>query len=379
MRVIDRYLLWQFTQVFLICFISLAGLYTVIDAFGRLDDFGGEGKSLGESVVAAGKYYGLQSINFFNQTSGILAMIAAMFTVTWIQRHNEMTALLAAGLPRWRILSPVLIAAILVAIMATGIREWVIPTMRYELSLDSEDLEGDKGIDLKPRYDNVSDILLGGDKAVLKTSTILRPSFVMPPRFIPIYGKQLTADTAQYLEASGERPAGYLLTGVSQPLSVDSKPMLKTSDDMGVVVSRTDAAWLEPNSVFVASGVSFEILASGSQWRDLASTPELIHELASPSTELGPDVRVAVHSRLLQPFLDITLLMLGLPLVVSRGGGNPFVALGLGVLVVTCFFLVTLGGQALGSGGWITPALAAWLPLLAFVPIATAQSESLRQ
>ncbi len=379
MRVIDRYLLWQFLQVFLICFISLAGLYTVIDAFGRLDDFGGGGKTLTESALAACQYYGLQSINFFNQTSGILAMIAAMFTVTWIQRHNEMTALLAAGIPRWRILSPVLIAAIAVAFIATGIREWVIPTMRYELTLDSQDLEGERGIDLKPRYDNVSDILLGGEKAVLKTSTILHPSFVMPPRFIPLYGKQLTAEKAQYLEPSGERPAGYLLTGVSQPERVDTKPMLVTAGQVPVVVSRANAAWLEPNSVFVASGVSFEILASGSQWRDLASTPELIHELASPSTELGPDVRVAVHSRLLQPFLDVTLLMLGLPLVVSRGGGNPFVAMGLGVLVVSCFFLISLGGQALGSGGWITPALAAWLPLIAFVPIAAAQSEALRQ
>ena len=32
-----------------------------------------------------------------------------------------------------------------------------------------------------------------------------------------------------------------------------------------------------------------------------------------------PDVRVTVHSRVVQPILDVTLLFLGLPLVVARG------------------------------------------------------------
>lgn len=379
MRIIDRYLLWQFIQVFLICFVSLAGLYTVIDAFGRLDDFGGDGKTFLEAAATAGKYYSLQSVSFFNQTSGILAMIAAMFTVTWIQKHNEMTALLAAGLPRWRVLAPVLVAAVVVTIMAAGIREWVIPTMRYELSLDSQDLNGERGVDLKPRYDNVSDILLGGDKAILSSSKITNPNFVMPPKFLAAYGKQISAEEAQYLEASGDRPSGYLLRNVSQPKGIDTRPMLTTADGIPMVVTRSTDDWLEPGSAFVVSGVSFELLASGSKWRDLASTTELIHELASPSTELGPDVRVAVHSRLLKPFLDITLLMLGLPLVVSRGGGNPFAAMGFGVLVVAGFFAVTISGQTLGASGWIEPARAAWLPLLVFVPIAVAQSDSLRQ
>jgi lipopolysaccharide export system permease protein len=105
----------------------------------------------------------------------------------------------------------------------------------------------------------------------------------------------------------------------------------------------------------------------------------LIHELRSPSTDLGADVRVAIHSRFLQPFLDTTLLFLGLPLVVSRGNRNPFIAVGLGMGVVTAFMLVALGCQSLGASGWLQPTLAAWLPLMAFAPLAVAMSDSLRQ
>lgn len=378
MRKIDFYLLRQFLQVFVICFISLAGLYTVIDAFGRLDDFSQEGSSLGDAAMAAGRYYALQSLSFFNKTSGILTLIAAMFTVTWIQRHNEMTALLAAGVPRLKVLMPVLVASVSIALGAAGLREFVLPSIRHEMSLDSKDLGGERGVELKPRYDNVTDILLGGETANLSKRTIDNVNFTLPPRLAGAYGKQILAKTATYLEADGDRPGGYLLSGVTRPAQIDTQPML--ADDKGViVVTHRDAPWIEAGQAFVVSGVSFDLLAQGSKWRDLASTSELVRELANPSTDLGPDVRVAVHSRIVQPFLDVTLLLIGLPLVVSRGSGNPFVAIGLCVAVVTAFFVLTLGGQALGGGGWLKPAFGAWLPLVAFVPVAAYQFESLKQ
>ncbi|MGL4513981.1 MAG: LptF/LptG family permease [Lacipirellulaceae bacterium] len=379
MRIIDRYLLWQYVQVFLICFVSLAGLYTVIDAFSKLDDFVGDGRPVQDALAEAGRYYALQSITFFNRTSGVLAMIAAMFTVTWAQRHNEMTALMAAGLPRLRVLRPVLIASLAVAAGAAVLRETVLPGMRHELSLDSKDLRAEHGVEFPLRFDNVSDVSLGGASAMIKTRTIVRPAFGLPPAFARLWGKSIIGQGARYLAPEGDRPAGYLLYGVTQPEGIDEREMLRLASGQPVAVTRRDAAWLEPGQVFVASGVSFELLASGTQWRDLASTQELVRELASPSTDLGPDVRVAIHSRMVQPVLDLTLLMLGLPLVVSRGARSPLLALGLSVVIVTGFFVVTLGGQALGATGWLKPSLAAWLPVIVFVPVAAALGQALRE
>jgi lipopolysaccharide export system permease protein len=121
------------------------------------------------------------------------------------------------------------------------------------------------------------------------------------------------------------------------------------------------------------------LLSADANWRQYASTKELVAELKSPSVDLGNDVRVAVHSRLLQPFLDTTLLMLGLPLVVARSNRNPFIAIGAAVGVVALYFAVSLGCQSLGNSGWLRPALAAWLPLLVFAPVATFLAGSLRR
>src|SRR5687767_12649615 len=104
--IIDRYLLRQYFQVLAICFLSLIGLYVVVDAFGHLDHFVDYADERGNLLGIMASYYGYRSIAFFDKLSGVLALVALMFTVTWIQRHQEMTALMAAGIPRMRVLRP---------------------------------------------------------------------------------------------------------------------------------------------------------------------------------------------------------------------------------------------------------------------------------
>jgi lipopolysaccharide export system permease protein len=84
---------------------------------------------------------------------------------------------------------------------------------------------------------------------------------------------------------------------------------------------------------------------------------------------------VAIHTRIVQPALDITLLFLGLPLVVSRSSRNVFMAIGLCLGVVTIFVVVVIGIEQLGTIELIPPALAAWLPLLIFIPAAVGMAE----
>lgn len=376
LRIIDRYLLWQFIQIFLICLMSLNGLYVVIDAFGRLDHFLEHANKHGNLLGVMVEYYGYRGLSFYNRTSGILALAAAMFTVTWIQRHNEMTALLAAGVSRMRVLRPVLAAAVVIAGIAAIGREAVLPPLRHKLRVDTRNLSGELQLDLHSRYDNVTDILLAGEKAVVKGQQIVHPSFVLPPPLAQ-HGKQLAAETAQYFPASGQRPSGYLMSGVRTPAGLSQGPSLRLADGSIAVATPQDVPWLQPNEVFVVSQVSFEMLASGAEWRDFASLRELSRELGNPSTELGPDVRVAVHARVLQPVLDITLLMLGLPLVVNSGARNPFVAIGYCMAAVTGFLILSLGCQSMGSTGLLNPALAAWTPLLVFGPIAVWLSDPL--
>jgi len=367
--IIDRYLLRQFTQTFLICFLSLTGLYIVFDAFTNLEDFLNYAEEAGGLGRLMASYYACRAFFFFDLTAGTITLITAMFTMTWIQRHNELTALMAAGVSRARVALPVIAAAVAVAVLATVNRECVVPRFRNELSRSPGDLVGRTAQRLEPHSDARTDVYIRGESTIAREQRIKRPSFLLPPG-LDAYGSVIDAENAFYRPPGRGRPGGYLLKNVAQPKGLDQRPSLYL-DGEPVLITPCDAPdWLKPDECFLVSGVSFDLLTEGTGY---ASTAQMIAGLHNPSLNFGADVRVDIHARIVQPFLDVTLLFLGLPLVLSRESRNVFVAIGLCVLVVSVFVGTTLAAQYLGRACLISPpALAAWAPLFLFVPLATA-------
>ncbi len=373
MQIIDRYLLRQFVQTFVICFVSLTGLYIVIDAFTNLDDFIKCAESTDQSLgFLMGGYYAYRSLFFFDRTSGMLALIAGMFTITWIQRHNELTAIMSAGIPRIRVIKPIVAAAVTITIIAMANRELVIPCFRDQLSRSTTDLVGGNAQKFDPRRDNQTDVLIRGQSSFAAEQRISKPSFRLPSELDSL-GRQLVAEEAFFKPAQGDRPCGYLLVDVKQPKNIASLPSLSLpSTGQRVIITPLDEpGWLEPNECFLMSNVTFDQLSNSDNWKQYASTFQLISSLRNPSLGYSAAMSVAIHSRMLQPFLDMTLLFLGMPLVLSKGNRNVFVAIGLCIGVVSFFVLVTLALQLLGSSYLLlSPALAAWAPLMLFVPAA---------
>lgn len=376
-KIIDRYMLSQFVHVFVICFISLTGLYVVLDAFSHLDDFMRYAEKQGNLLSVLGGYYFFKSIGFFERLSGVISLIAAMFTVTWIQRHNELTALMAAGISRARVVKPVIMACITLAVLTALGRETVIPRLRPQMSRDARDLLGDQAQQFRPRPDNQTNILLRGNRTYANEMRIETASFLLPVDYAN-WGSQLSAENAYYKPATGEHPSGYLLTNVKEPAGIAEKPSL-VDVDRKVIITPIDAPWLKPDECFVVSDVTFEQLTAGTQWRQFSSIGQMVAGLRNPSLDYGADVRVAIHVRVVQPLLDVTLLFLGLPLVLARESRNMFLSIGMCVAVVSVYSLTVLSCQYLGTAYMLSPALSAWLPLMVYVPIAVAMYERVKQ
>jgi lipopolysaccharide export system permease protein len=369
MTIIDRYLLRQFTKTFLICFLSLLGLYVVFDGFTNLESFLRIADKQGGLLKVVGHYYAYHAILFFDRTVGFVNLIAAMFTVTWIQRHNELVALMAAGISRVRVAIPVIGAVVVVIVLAALNRELLVPRYRDELSRKPSDLAGDVTKQFSETSDEESDIRLRGESAVAIRQEIVKPSFRLPAS-LDVYGRDISARTATYKEPQGNRPTGYLFTGVDRPKEIARQPSLLLNGRPVVITPRDAPDWLQPDQCFVVSGVSFEQLTNGQAWRDFSSTAQLIRGLHNPSLYFGGNIRVTVHSRIVQPLLDLTLLFLGLPLVMTRESRNVFIAMGLSAGVTLAFMVFVLALARLGSIYAISPALAVWVPLMIFVPVA---------
>ena len=189
----------------------------------------------------------------------------------------------------------------------------------------------------------------------------------------------MTAANAYYQEPENGRPGGYLLDEVTEPAGIATKPSLRDHNRDVIITPRDAVGWLKPGQCFVVSDVTFEQLRGGQQWRQFSSISEMVAGLKNPSLDFGADVRVAVHVRVVQPMLDVTLLFLGLPLVLSRESRNMFLSIGMCVGLVSIYSLTVLSCQYLGTVYMLSPALSAWLPLMVYVPIAVAMFERARR
>lgn len=374
---IDRYITRAQLGSFLIVFVSLAGLTFVVDAFTNIEDFITHGRKAGGLWRVLATYYGCRTVQFFDATSAVVSLASAMFALSWLERHNEVTALLAAGVTRWRIARPVIVFAAVVAGLAALNRELVIPRIRHTFARNAQDLEGTAQADFESRYDHRTDILFRGKSAQAATGRIDAPSLLLPPPLAGL-GLQIDAAEAAWRPAGDGRPSGYLLTGVTEPAGIDGAETASIGGHP-VVLTRRDHEWLAPGECFVVSDVSFEQMIGSANWSQYSSTVELVRAAANPSLGVSADVPLRVHARLVSPLVDLTLTLLGLPLVLGPTRRGIFIAVGLCIGLTATFFLVVLGCHSLATGYILSPSTGAWLPLVFLAPLAAWRAQPMWQ
>jgi lipopolysaccharide export system permease protein len=370
---IDRYILVLYVRVLVVCFVTLTGLLIVAQVFTNLDEFIQYGKSRGSLVRALAEYYGPVLLAIFDRTCGLLVLLSSMFAIAWLYRTNEMTALLAAGISKARILRPILWISLLVIGFAVVSREYFIPRWEKALSRTPQDLQGGTRLQpIRPTIDVEYGVLIAGRSLETNSQSIINPVF----KFEGSVGdmiEQIHADRAVYLPSEGDRPPGYRLEGIAAKSMLPGKPSIRMAG-RDYLLLPSDTPWLAANQCFIPSKVEYDMLKGGSS-QQFASTAELIWRLRNQGDYYGSDLQVMVHSRFLQPWMDLTLLLLGLPLILTTRSRNLVQLAMVCVATFGLFFAVTAGFGSLASRGAIlSPAAAAWGPLIVFGPIAYARA-----
>src|SRR5215207_5403634 len=152
MKILDRYVLWSFRKNYLISFMVLIGMYVVLDMVFNFDELTelksttttqGVG-SLWSVLSNIGGYYFYQIFLFFAQLSGIIPVVAAAFTLMRLSRFNELTAVLAAGVPLLRVAAPIIIASVVLNALLIVDQEVPIPRMIPQLSRSHDDLSKER-------------------------------------------------------------------------------------------------------------------------------------------------------------------------------------------------------------------------------------------
>lgn len=384
MRILDRQRYWAFGKAYVISFVSLVGLYVVIDAFSNIDEFYKIKSSPKELFQHMGYYYLVRTSFFYDRLCGVITMMAAIFTVTWMQKNNELLAMLAAGISTKRVIVPVIVSAALVSVLAVVNQEWIIPRISDDLQRTPDD-DGKRKVLAGSRYD-INEIQLNGKFGHRAEKTIEPFSALLPvSRFGMLMG--LEARLARYIpEDDPKAPirGGWLLWGANLSPSgakPDGKILIEiTPEQIGKFPKCMGDGPPPPGPVmFLRSDISFTNITRSADWYQFATTPDLVRAYFDPSSRTERvKVGVFLHGRIVRPITAMVLLLLSLPLVLGGEGRNMFVNLGMSLGTSAVFYGASFLINYLGGNNVMSPELAAWIPIIAFGSLAASRWDSIR-
>jgi len=358
----------MFAKIFLVCFFSIQGLFIVGHIFTNLDEIIEITERGGGISYTIREFYWPRICLFFDQTFALLTLTAAIFAYVFLQRSNQTVAVEAGGISKSRIVRPLIGVAIILLGVSVVNREFNLPQFQSSLARTAQNWQGENEIKMQFRQDFETGVVLTGNRVIPSERTITNPSFQVNLDNSAI---QIIGSKAVFENATKDRPAGYLI----KDIPTEDSARLLVQDVIGinkqpVVLIHSNHSWIGKDQVFVVTSLGIDEIAHGTQMDRYASLSQLVEDSKNPSLFVSSRQRVDIHSRIVRPFLDLSVILLGLPIVISRRDRNLFIAGGTCLLVVTVLQLVVMACSGLGSMGLIRSAdLAAWLPLMIFFPL----------
>jgi lipopolysaccharide export system permease protein len=383
MKIIDRYVIWSFIRNYAISFMVLVGMYVVLDMvfnFSNLVQFQATGSTV-ETLLATlrdiADYYFYQCFLFFAQLSGIIPVVAAAFTLMRLSRFNELTALLAAGMPLLRVAMPIIIAALVLNSLVLVDQELLIPRMIPKLTREHGDIHQSAA-----NYYEVQ-AMQDADGGLLYASRYYPAPSDSPPKIDELTVIQRSEVTHSHADAFGKSVDEQVL--VPYAMIVAKSAVWDPTHGQWVLTDGRRSTGLRPNDRTVSQS-KCDVYSSGAtpeeiglyrsgNFVDLLSTERIDELLARPKSYGRLSLWRVKHWRFTQPLMNIILLLLAIPCVLTP---EPR-ALKAAATKTLIFTGVAMGAVFLSQQLAATPpsaipadrwtALMAWLPVFIFGPV----------
>jgi lipopolysaccharide export system permease protein len=353
----DRYLLERLIHTFVVLFVSAYGLYIVIDLFTNVDDFQGNASTMVNLLTQIGLYYFYRAFQFFEMAGPMLIVVSVIAVLGLLRKNSETFPILAAGIPAFRLLKPLLVAAMILNGALILNQEIIIPAFAIPLQTPrgSELAQVQK---VEAVYDHSNHLMhIDGDQVLIKEQTLIGAGFQLPTPQLSRHFFVLKAEKARYVSATDKSPAGWLLQNL---IGVYDENILTEEGRQRVIPSRNG------KDVFIVSDVSFDQLYNRGRNVQFLSSIQLIQRLRNPATGPIPVRRqsMALHCRLTRPILCLINIAIALPLVFRKESHSLITNMAVCAAVLGVFYGLTEASFALGGTGLIAADLAAWIPVV---------------
>ncbi|MDE3069053.1 MAG: LptF/LptG family permease [Verrucomicrobiota bacterium] len=364
MRLLDRYLLRELLAPLAYCLGGFLIFWISYDAFKNLPDF--QDAKLHALDIA--EYYVAVTPGFLVTVLPVGLLLALLYTLTSHARHNEITAMRAAGLSLWRIGLPYFLVGFAASLALFALNESCAP-------------RGDAWADrIKNRY-----VQKTGDAAT--QNDFRKAAFANPREHRRWFIGDFRANTAQMFDP---KVSWILPDGSLRLLSADrawhSNGVWTFSGNVREYQQATSAA--DPVPMLVTNVLALPKLdETPAEIRDELRREMKINQYLNLTAKADfsltdilrylrfhPALSRADSSRLLTdlqgrlaaPWTCLVVVLIAIPFGAAPGRRNLFVGVAGSIFICFGYFVIQQVSLAFGSGGHWPPWLAAWLPNLAF-------------
>lgn len=345
MRLLDRYVLREFTTYLGLALLGFIAIFLVVDIFEKIDVFLDHQAPL----WLVGRFYLYRAPEVVVQVFPVALLLATFLALGQFNKFGELTAMRVTGLSLIRILLPVFAVGALSVVVALLLSELVIPRANRERD-SIYDLQI-RQIQRQPVNERADVTFLGrGGRIFYMRLYLVREQRMHEVSLQEFSGGELkrridaaeaTWDGTRWVfvsgfvrefGASGERARPF------QRMAVDG--IREVPDDFSKEVRQPD----EMNFLELASYVD-KLRTSGAR-------------VANHLVDL--------HLKLAFPLVNLVLVVIGASLATRLRMQSAAMSFGLSVAISFLYYAFMRTGQALGHSGALTPYLAAWMGDLAF-------------
>lgn len=349
MRLLDRYVVRNFVQVYVYCIAGFVSIWLIFDVSDNISSFIDNHIPL----ILVARYYGTQLPQVFIILLPVSLLLSLLFTLGRMSRSNEIVSMLTAGVSLPRVLLPLMSIGLLTVAATMALNYSLAPHAELARKNFLSEVQAHPGRSIQGQ--------------VFRNRTDLRTWFVQNFRL-----GDTTFNNIQVLQqdANDNILISYIAT------RAEYRPDTKIWDLNNVRVAHYDPAGnITSEEFFPALSIEhwsetpFRLRSANVQAESL-SLPELREYLHFngdfPATLLAP-FRTHLQYRLALPWTCLVVVLMAAPLGIgySRRGVLGSVAIAI-VLVFLHGYLFTHLFLALGEGDHIPAWIAAWAPNIAF-------------
>ncbi|MFO0982541.1 MAG: LptF/LptG family permease [Planctomycetota bacterium] len=351
MRRLDRYLAAYFLACYAVTFFFFIGLFIIVDLVTNIDEFVQTarqgGWSAGKLAGLVGSYYLLFAPTIFLQVAPFMTVIAGVASVARLRKNNEVIPIIMAGQSAFRMLMPVFLLALVLAVTMVLVQERLAPRVStWRIATHRLLRKGEGGVSIRPA------VFTDGDGRYWWMGDFqIRTNHLDAADITWHQGKD---DMSANVHVTAK---GLTYDPVRRGWSIDEgvkEVQLAASDDLAP----------KERVAFLSGGPTpEELMADEKTPYDLS-----LEEIAAFSAFHPKQFKwkVLFHHHLTFPLTNLLLLLLGIPFVLRHEDKSFFLNLAKGLIVCVLYFGTDIALRNLGAQGGLDPRAAAWIPVIFF-------------